>query len=90
MVHLALQAIDEENTRARRQFTNVSNIVIDQNLKNAFEGLRRLALSVAGTVEIPPLLPDQAEYLKRIHDQTGKYDPKVMVGGPDKARGNSQ
>ena len=42
------------------------------------------------SIEIPPLLPDQAEYLKRIHDQAGKYDPKVRVGGPDKGRGNSQ
>lgn len=47
MVHIALQKIDEENMRARRQFTNVSNNILAENLKNAFEGMRRLTLAVA-------------------------------------------
>jgi glutamyl-tRNA reductase len=45
MVHLALQKIDEENMRARRNGTNASNTVIDENLKNAFEGMRRLTVA---------------------------------------------
>lgn len=37
-------------------------------------------------IKIPPLLPDQVEYLRKIQDATGKYDPKKMVGGPNKRR----
>lgn len=35
-------------------------------------------------VLIPPPTKDQEEYLRRIHEQTGKYDPTVRVGGPNK------
>lgn len=36
------------------------------------------------TFELPKPTPDQEAYLRRIQEQTGKYDPTVMVGGPNK------
>lgn len=35
---------------------------------------------------IPTPTPDQAEYLKRIVDTTGKFDPNVMIRGNDPSK----
>lgn len=35
---------------------------------------------------IPTPTPDQAEYLKRIIDTTGKFDPNVMIRGNDPSK----
>lgn len=35
-------------------------------------------------VTLSPPTPDQEAYLRRIQERTGKYDPGVMIGGPNK------
>lgn len=39
-------------------------------------------VAAAGPVELPPLTQDQREYLKRMLESSGKFDPDIKVGGP--------
>lgn len=41
----------------------------------------------AGIVHLEPPTPDQEEYLQRIADATGKYDPNEIIGGPSAGKG---
>lgn len=34
------------------------------------------------TIVITPPTKDQEEYLRRIEEATGKYDPNYVIGGP--------
>lgn len=57
-------------------------IVTEALYANALKGMRNLISHQF--ITIPPLTKDQEEYLRRIQEQTGKYDPHTMVGGPNK------
>jgi hypothetical protein len=49
----------------------------------AVEGVEgRLREGGAPTLEMPKPTPDQLRYLDGVRRSEGKYDPKVVVGGP--------
>jgi hypothetical protein len=41
-------------------------------------------------IELPPLTQDQREYLEKMLESSGKFDPDIKVGGPNLALADRQ